>query len=264
MKVNRAIFAIATLTMSFSLPVWAEKNLHKQLTLPASKVMALHAETAVRNLTINTQPNGNVIQATAYLPNNNSHESGYVFELVQTQEAAELKAYPSQREHAVMDLEVLLPDFVELILVDDASHITLNNLSAKANIQDGAGDLIMSQVENVTVMDKSGDIHIDNQGLEKYSYIKIQDGSGTISIAKVRGDVAINDKSGSIAISDIQGNVNVNDGSGDIVVQQVSEGVIINDGSGDIIVHSSGSLAVLESGSGSLNYEAVKGEVIVK
>lgn len=264
MKLNGLVFVISVLVMGASFSVWAERHIYKQLTLPVEEVVALHAETSVRNLTIRTQPNLNVIQVRIYLPHHTLHESGYLFELVKMKEIAELKVYPNQREHEEIDLEVLLPKFVELMLVDGASHVVVNSISSKVKIQDGAGDLMINQVDKLTVIDKSGNIHIDNQGSKHASYIQIQDGSGAISIANVRGDIEINDKSGAIVIRDIQGNVKVKDGSGDIVIKEVSEDVVINDGSGDILVHSSGSLAIIEPGSGTLNYDGIKGAVIVK
>ena len=65
--------------------------------------------------------------------------------------------------------------------------------------------------------------------------VKIDDGSGSIDVSHVSGDVSIIDGSGSINVRGVQGSVTIDDGSGSIKISDVEEDLIITgDGSGGL------------------------------
>lgn len=108
-------------------------------------------------------------------------------------------------------------------------------------LDDGSGSLKVRQV--------LGDITID-------------DGSGSIALAKVGGDIRIDDGSGSISAENVGGSLNIVDGSGSITIATVGGSVTIDDGSGSISVSDvSKDLIIEDDGSGSLNFARIQGRV---
>ncbi len=100
------------------------------------------------------------------------------------------------------------------------------------NIDDGSGSIEIENVRGDIVMDDgSGSLSMRNVG----GQIEIEDGSGSITVTGAGGDVSINDGSGSIKVRDVAGSVTVDDGSGSIDVSDVEEDlIIVDDGSGGL------------------------------
>lgn len=88
--------------------------------------------------------------------------------------------------------------------------------------------------------------------------VRIEDGSGSMHVESLIGDLDIEDGSGSIRVSDIQGNIVVEDGSGSIVVTGVSGNVSIEDGSGSISVVETGGKVSVSDGSGSIDIDGAE------
>jgi DNA/RNA endonuclease YhcR with UshA esterase domain len=108
------------------------------------------------------------------------------------------------------------------------------------SINDGSGSIdVMDIVGDVTIDDGSGSIDVSN-----VANLKIDDGSGSIDVITASGDVSIVDGSGSITVKHVAGSVTVDDGSGSIRVSDVEH-----------------DLTILESGSGSVNFSDVRGTV---
>ena len=101
-----------------------------------------------------------------------------------------------------------------------------------AVIDDGSGSIEVHNVlGDVRIDDGSGSVLVSASG----GRITINDGSGSIEIDAAGGDVDIVDGSGSIDIRGVRGSVTVDDGSGGIDVSDVSEDVIVaSDGSGSV------------------------------
>lgn len=99
-------------------------------------------------------------------------------------------------------------------------------------VNDGSGSMTIREVRgDLHVDDGSGSLEIAGAG----GLVDVSDGSGSLSIAGVAGDVRIVDGSGSIDVSDVQGSVTVNDGSGSIDVSDITADLIIeDDGSGGL------------------------------
>ncbi len=107
-------------------------------------------------------------------------------------------------------------------------------------VDDGSGSLTIEDVSaDVRVDDGSGSIKIKNVGP-----LRIDDGSGSIDVVNVSGDASIIDGSGSIKVHGVAGSVTIDDGSGSITVSDVDQDLIIED-----------------DGSGSLNVSNVRGTV---
>ncbi|WMN61954.1 DUF4097 domain-containing protein (plasmid) [Pseudoalteromonas xiamenensis] len=108
------------------------------------------------------------------------------------------------------------------------------------------------------IHDESGDVSIANVK----GHIELEDGSGDIDISN-SGSVTIEDDSGSISIKDVVGNVDIEDGSGDLVIQNVTGNVKISDGSGDIDVNGAERLEIVDSGSGDVSINNIRSTVVV-
>lgn len=108
-------------------------------------------------------------------------------------------------------------------------------------IDDGSGSLQVSSV--------SGDV-------------EVEDGSGSITLANVGGQIKIDDGSGSISADGVGGDIYIEDGSGGITVRGVAGSVIIDDGSGSIDVSDvEKDLIIVDDGSGGLDFSDIKGRV---
>ncbi len=102
---------------------------------------------------------------------------------------------------------------------------------------------------SITVRDVSGDIALD-------------DGSGSIRMTNVGGAISITDGSGSLSIEGAGGDVRIADGSGSISVERAQGDVSIDDGSGSISVADvAGDLLIPEAGSGSVTIRDVRGRI---
>ncbi len=108
------------------------------------------------------------------------------------------------------------------------------------NIDDGSGSIdIVDLVGDITIDDGSGSIDIRN-----VANVRIDDGSGSIDLVNAKGDVWITDGSGSISVEHIQGSVTIDDGSGSIKVIDID-----------------GDLIIVDDGSGSLSFSDIRGTV---
>ena len=114
------------------------------------------------------------------------------------------------------------------------------------------------QALSLVIEDGSGSISIDDVAGD----IDLEDGSGSIEMGHVGGDVRIEDGSGSISVRDVGADLSIVDGSGSITVERVSGSVIVDDGSGNINVSDvDKDLILRDDGSGSLKFSGVVGRV---
>ena len=118
------------------------------------------------------------------------------------------------------------------------------------DLHDGSGSIELVDVRgDVRIEDGSGSIKVRNLG----GALEIEDGSGSMSVIDVRGEITINDGSGSISVRDAGGNLDIRDGSGSITVEDIVGVVRIHDGSGSISVDGAADFELLSDGSGSVN-----------
>lgn len=113
---------------------------------------------------------------------------------------------------------------------------------------------------NVRVIDGSGSVDIT----DIIGNLSIDDNSGDISIRNVTGRIMVEDGSGDIEIQDVQGRLEIVDGSGQIVIQQVTGDVTIKDASGGIEVNDIDGSVTVSDGSGSIDIYRVKKNVFIR
>jgi DUF4097 and DUF4098 domain-containing protein YvlB len=94
------------------------------------------------------------------------------------------------------------------------------------------------------------------QGLE----IFVDDGSGSMHIEDVQGDVSVDDGSGSILVVGAT-SVRIDDGSGSVEIADVSGDVRVDDGSGNIKIRNVEGSVTIDGGSGSVQLADIRGEV---
>lgn len=91
----------------------------------------------------------------------------------------------------------------------------------------------------------------------------VDDGSGSLVVRNVRGDIALDDGSGSLTMVDVGGNIEIDDGSGSILVEGVGGDISINDGSGSIKVSGVAGSVTIDDGSGSIDVNDVEKDLII-
>ena len=97
-------------------------------------------------------------------------------------------------------------------------------LAIVATMAWGAGDVF---VRRVVIEDGSGSLRISDVNGD----IDIQDGSGSLEIRSVTGDVVISDGSGSVRVEGVGGTVRIDEvGSGGVTVRDVDGDLIVTDG----------------------------------
>jgi hypothetical protein len=94
--------------------------------------------------------------------------------------------------------------------------------------------------------------------------LKVDDGSGSIVVENVAGNIELEDGSGSISMMNVGGNVEIDDGSGSITVEGVRGDLIIGDGSGSIKVREVAGSVTVDDGSGSINVSDVEQDLIIE
>lgn len=127
-----------------------------------------------------------------------------------------------------------------------------------AEIRDGSGETVLRGLGRLRVDDGSGELTVEDIGGD----LAIDDGSGGITVRGVRGDVTIDDGSGEVLIENVTGSVSVDDGSGSVEITGVGGSVRVDDGSGGISVEDvRGDFTVTDDGSGSIRHSGVQGRV---
>lgn len=127
-----------------------------------------------------------------------------------------------------------------------------------AEVHDGSGEAILRGLGRLRVEDGSGELTIEDIGGD----VAVDDGSGELRIRGVRGDLTIEDGSGEITIADVTGSVSIEDGSGGVEIAGVGGAVRVDDGSGSITVEDvKGDFTVTDDGSGSIRHSGVRGRV---
>ncbi|MGB9441267.1 MAG: DUF4097 family beta strand repeat-containing protein [Desulfobacterales bacterium] len=131
-------------------------------------------------------------------------------------------------------------------------------LELDVNIADGSGTIrVQNLVGNLKIDDDTGKIQVENI----FGKVIVNDASGKIDIEDIRGSVMVRDGSGPIQIDHINGDVYVTDGSGDMTILHVDGNVTVSDDSGDIDISDvSRAVFISAAGSGELNIERVKGK----
>jgi len=94
-------------------------------------------------------------------------------------------------------------------------------------------------------------------------HLVVDDGSGSIDIVGVRGDIVLDDGSGSIELADVGGQIEIDDGSGSIIADRVGGDISVNDGSGSIRIRGVTGSVTVDDGSGSINVRDVEKDLTI-
>lgn len=160
---------------------------------------------------------------------------------------------------AALDLVITIPAGMAVAAVDGSGDAEFRGTGA-LRVRDGSGSLLVEDVMGeIDIEDGSGDLTVRNVT----GPLRIRDGSGSILLEGVGRDVTLRDGSGGIVIRRV-GNVHItSDGSGSIDIQDATGTVRIDsDGSGDINVRGvGGDFTVGRGGSGRIRHENVRGRV---
>lgn len=129
------------------------------------------------------------------------------------------------------------------------------------DIDDGSGSIEVANMDgNIEMEDGSG-----SMVLEKIvGRVSIDDGSGSVELFSISGDIKIDDGSGNIKAEGIKGNLKINDSSGEIKVNDISGDVDVNDSSGDINITEIRGSVLVDDGSGGIYIDGVEKDVIIK
>ncbi|MCS6125119.1 DUF4097 domain-containing protein [Shewanella baltica] len=217
----------------------------RELTLDSQDLQGLIAETGAGSLEIIGVEGLTQIKLVAdiYSNKDGNDDSKVILTLEKKANKAKLKADFEQsgfnNYSPYIDLKLQVPANLALDIDDGSGAILISKMTADINVKDGSGELIINGGNNVS----------------------IDDGSGDIEVSQINGNLTIDDGSGAIKVTDIRGNIAIDDGSGNIEVANVQSPVTITDGSGDINVFNTKGLTILAAGSGDVKFNKIDGPV---
>ena len=110
----------------------------------------------------------------------------------------------------------------------------------------------------VSATDGSGDAEISGTGA-----LRVRDGSGSLIVEDVMGEVDIDDGSGELTVRNVTGPLTIEDGSGSIRLEGVGRDVTLSDGSGEIVIRRVGNVRITSDRSGSIDIGDATGTVRV-
>ena len=213
----------------------------RELTLDSQDLQGLIAETGAGSLEIIGVEGLTQIKLVADIYSND--DSKVILTLEKKANKAKLKADFEQsgfnNYSPYIDLKLQVPANLALDIDDGSGAILISKMTADINVKDGSGELIINGGNNVS----------------------IDDGSGDIEVSQINGNLTIDDGSGAIKVTDVRGNIAIDDGSGNIEVANVQSPVTITDGSGDINVFNTKGLTILAAGSGDVKFNKIDGPV---
>lgn len=242
----------------FSLAMVQAAESRETLTLDASGCSVMRIDCGAGYLKVQGKEGLQRIEVTAVLR----------VEGIGTAELAEFR-----KEHVTLKLEKIGSKAVLLAKIDE--KFSLGKLfggreagidlevslprSMNLKVEDGSGNVTINSLGgSLDLRDGSGDATVD----EIAGSVQIVDGSGDLRLANIKGAVEIEDGSGGLDLSDIAGRVEIDDGSGEIVAKGIQGSLEIDDGSGSILIDGvEKDVNIKEAGSGEIEIRNVKGRV---
>lgn len=232
---SRVIAAVVLVSIPLGV-VWGDYSEVRELRLPAAGLSLLDIEAGAGSLTVVGEAGRSdvVVEATISVSGNEDKarrtvESDMELSLEQRGDRAQLTSrfesrFFSWRSQPRIDLEVIVPERLDLKIDDGSGSITVSQILGDVRVDDGSGSLSLRDTGGqITINDGSGSIDIDQAGGD----VSIVDGSGSIDVHGVRGSVTVDDGSGGIDVSDVSQDVIVaSDGSGDVHTARVAGNVI--------------------------------------
>jgi DUF4097 and DUF4098 domain-containing protein YvlB len=157
-------------------------------------------------------------------------------------------------------------------------------VTATIQVPDHDGDAAREIIESelILTLDKQGDRAVLKAGFEEKFWdsgdsprihlvvyipaqvnLSIDDGSGSIEVTSVSGDVMVEDGSGGITLTNVGGQIDIDDGSGSISADSIGGDLLIVDGSGSIDVNGVAGSVTIDDGSGSIDVRDVEKDLII-
>lgn len=204
----------------------------------------IKTDSSINNRSLNTQKNSFTIKI-----------HNYKHQIVLTIKPL-IKKFRSINIHSsqIPSLRIRTPTNIPIKIDHGQGDLTLNNISAPLYINDEDGNIQISNAQFIKIKDTDGNITLNTIGKPHNSnnqeLVRIEDGSGTINIQQIYGNISIDDGSGSIKANNVFGRLFINDGSGDIHTNYIHNGLIIEDGSGDIVIENTRKYSIKEDSSG--------------
>jgi len=130
----------------------------------------------------------------------------------------------------------------------------------KPEFEQSGGKLIIS--ENFSSGNHSGSANWVLEIPDNTS-LKMNTGSGDLSIEEVTADIRSNLGSGDITISAVNGNVDMNTGSGDVEIEKLEGDLQVNTGSGNVRIAGGSGTFSMNAGSGTITLNNLKGDFSV-
>lgn len=111
---------------------------------------------------------------------------------------------------------------------------------------------------HLDIKDGTGSIEIQNV----HGDLFVDDGTGSLTMKAVGGDVKIKDGTGSIFVTTVGGDISVRDGTGGIKISGVAGSVTVKDGTGDINIDDvEKDLIIVNEGTGGIRYSNIRGSI---
>ena len=145
--------------------------------------------------------------------------------------------------------------------VDEAQEIIREHLVLSLD-RDGSIADLKAYFEDLSRFGDSPGVDLEVR-LPEGMFLNVKDGSGSLEIRNVRGDIELDDGSGSVRMVDVGGRLTINDGSGSIIIEGAGGDVAIVDGSGSVTVARVQGSVTLEDGSGSIDVSEIAGDLVV-
>lgn len=234
----RSLIVIAMFAATLTHAAWNGYTEDRTLELDTDGVAKLDVEAGAGELVVTGTPDITKILVTATI-NVPDRDEGDALEIIEKDlrlslekddDEARLEGYFdnsgwSWGDSPSVDLHVRVPEGLAIVVDDSSGSLTISDVSADVEIDDGSGSMRISGVASVVIDDGSGSIRVSDATGD----VDIEDGSGSITVEKVGGSVRIDDGSGSIDVSDVELDlVIVDDGSGGLDASNV-RGDIINE-----------------------------------
>lgn len=113
---------------------------------------------------------------------------------------------------------------------------------------------------SLKIDDGSGELSVNDIA----AGVRIKDGSGSLRVEKIAGNLWVDDGSGELVVDGVEGNVEIIDGSGETEVRNVTGDLSIDDGSGGITLSKIGGNVTVDDGSGSLHIDDIGRDVYLR
>lgn len=222
----RSLVVMAMFASSLTYAAWNGYTETRDLELSASGVDILEIDAGAGSILVTGVADSSdiVVKAIIRVPEDDEDDAqqviaeDLVLKLEKKRSKAKLDAYfehgsRNSRESSAVDIEVSIPQGLEIFVDDGSGSITIENVQSEVEVDDGSGSIEISGATSVIV----------------------DDGSGSVMIANVSGDVEVEDGSGDIEVRAVGGTVTIDDGSGGIDVRDVEQDLdIVDDGSGSV------------------------------